>query len=767
MKIGATLDKTAISYWQPKLSKNNWMRIFPNKAYPELTNDNRRFPPVWTDSRFTYCQTVGADPFISCRCESDATLLANLRQHLIDMPSWIKTLWITDHHEPESDISPEAYKSNFLAFWNMIQGLPAATRARIKAGPILTNINTEDKFAGDYAVHDPGVGDFFGVDTYARSYAGSPAGVITSYPAVPAFLSKIKAYNSGSRPKCFPELGAIGIPADTTGSMRATWIQQVHDEVKTWSGFLGWIWWNDDGTSGSALPGSPGIGSARYFQLDRRHTGANDATLGTGNAYATLNPALPLNTYNSIATAENSTTATAITVGTAVETDTALPVGVSAPVPSDPGGGTGGSTGTPDEEPPALLPIGLDNAPALLAAEYTLLFTDRNLNVLGDPLVNWTTLDITLRHNEVGSGQFTVPGYPWIRQQMVPGGRIVCIRRALGRSSIVLAGPIEQTVYERSDDGENGGDGKFTVTWASDLAWVAGRLAYPNPALAPSAQTTDNWTWNGNSELGMRALVEGNAGQTALLARRVPKLTLGTLNNVGTSIIMGAAGADGNPTSKSTRLLPVTEVLRDMAKKGGNLGFRTRQVGNQILFEVFAPRDLSRQCRFSFGLGNLKYISYEVNAPEVTSAIVGGQGSGSDRFILERTNTAHESAWGRLETLVSRPGNDPTIELNEAGDDALKEAGASVRLASNAADTVDQRYGVHYDVGDLVTIEVWPGQSVTDLVQTVHIQAFPTAGEVVGVTVGSQAANYDSAMISRLRDIDRRVGLLERSVVSV
>jgi len=389
--------------------------------------------------------------------------------------------------------------------------------------------------------------------------------------------------------------------------------------------------------------------------------------------------------------------------------------------------------------------------------QYTLLVTDRNLAVVGDPIVSWISLDLTLRINQPGSGQAVLPGYPWIRDQIQTGNRIVAIRGPDTRldypGEVVLAGPIEERLYERSDDGDNGGAGKLTITWADDSAWIAGRIVYPNPARTPQQQDIDNWTFTGNAEQALRALVDLNAGPNALPERRVPRLVLGPTAGIGTDV------------SVSSRLEAAGDVLRRIADTGGGLGFRTRQDGDRILFEAFAPPDRSSEVRFSFDIGNLKYVGYTVEAPTVSAAIVGGQGSGADRYLIERTDAGSIAAWGRVETLVSRPGTDPLADLQAAGDEALAQAGQSARLATTTMDTPTQRYGIHYGIGTTVSVEIWPGEVLTDRVQTVHLQAYATAGEVVTATVGSQAASYDPTWVQRLRAIDSRVGRLERTVL--
>lgn len=282
MKIGATVDKDQISYWEPKLQKNEWMRIFPNSD---------GLLPSWTDPRFEYMKRCGGQPFASTKIDGDSDKIAALRAKLLTLPSWIPTLWLTDRHEPEGDLpgGATAFKGHFKQFFNMIKGLPANIRSRVKAGPVLTRQATENSGGlGTYATYDPGVGDFFGVDMYGNSWGSPATQAATSYQDPKTFLAKVKAYDTGGRPKLFPEIGYIGLPFDTDGSKRALWIQGITEELKTWSNFVGYIWWNADGKQGSSISG---LGTKRYFQLDRRHT-------GTDGSYKTLNPAPPLNKYN-------------------------------------------------------------------------------------------------------------------------------------------------------------------------------------------------------------------------------------------------------------------------------------------------------------------------------------------------------------------------------------------------------------------------------------------------------------------------------------
>lgn len=384
-----------------------------------------------------------------------------------------------------------------------------------------------------------------------------------------------------------------------------------------------------------------------------------------------------------------------------------------------------------------------------MAAQYLALITDKNLVVLGDPIVCWTSLDITLKFNEPDSAILIAPGYSWIIAQVAGGNRVVVLRNG----EVLIAGPIETWKHERSDDGAQAGDGVLTINFADDFASIAARNVYPNPAQTVETQTSDNWTFSGNAELALRALVNTQAGPGALTVRQVPQLALGAVAGAGTSVNVTA-----------DRMQPLGDLAREIAITGGNLGFRTRQVGAQILFEVYASPDKSGTVRFGFGLGNLRYTSYTVQAPTATSVEVGGQGTGASSFMAERVNTADQAAWGRFEKLVSRDGSSPVQSLHDDGDLELDNDASTTQVTTNVSDTPDQAYGVDYHLGDIVAVETWPGQQFTDVIRTVHFQVFATSGEYVAATIGSQGATTDPQWVQRTNAINQRLGQIERHV---
>ncbi|MER5608332.1 hypothetical protein AB0F93_00050 [Micromonospora tulbaghiae] len=758
-RVGATPPRNAFAYWEPKVPINQWIRIFPERD-GQLSR--------WDDFRFDYCRRVGAIPFVSTKIDGDATKLATLRQRLINMPSWIHTIYCTDRHEPEGDLPVASYRTNFNRFADMIDSLPAATRVKVRYGPVLTRQWTENTPGRSYAIHDTGRGDFLGVDMYANAY-GSDGNAATSYPSPAAFVAGLKAYRHSPtdvRPRVVPEMGAVGLPFDTDGTYRAAWLQGVADQFDSWnttSGtpwrFDGFIWWNMDWDGAHV----PGLGTLRCFQLDHRHTGTGSNANPYTYALLPGNPPAPLAVFNDIA-ADHYTTAPP----PGNPEDPPPPV-EEPPDPVDP------PIEPPPPPPPSSLPTSGPASARLLHASYTVLVTDPLCQVLGDPLDGWTSMQITKRWKEPGSGQLTIPAYRYIREQLQPGCRIVVLRRLFGQQHILMSGPVEDILRERADDGEKGGVGVLTVTFVEDLAWLGARLAIPDPTKFLEQQTHDYWTYSGNPELGMLQLVNTQAGPEALLGRRVPRLVVAPFSGItDTGTVKLGPTSDVAPRE---RLEKLTDVLRRMATLGNgpgqpedSLGFRTRQVFDQILFEVVRSRDLTGEAHFSFGKGNLKYYSFQQTAPKLTHAAVGGQAAadeGAARLVRQFVTTdPAQTAWGRFEGYLPRPGTDPLADMQAAADEAFRDGGQTARLAVSAADTVDQRYGIHYDVGDLVSVELDIGEHVIAPVQTVALQVYPTAGEVAGVTIGDQSARYDSKWIKKQREMDRRIGYLERRALT-
>ncbi|MFE9624300.1 siphovirus ReqiPepy6 Gp37-like family protein [Streptomyces sp. NPDC006527] len=367
----------------------------------------------------------------------------------------------------------------------------------------------------------------------------------------------------------------------------------------------------------------------------------------------------------------------------------------------------------------------------------------------GDPLADWLSLDATQRFNEPGSGSVDLVAHPYVMAQLQPGNRLVVIRDG----AVWMAGPMEipnEFSWGIGADGE-ASPGRVTVAFSDDLARPAGYLTWPAPASAWSAQpATARQISATNAETIIRTLINENCGPGARTDRRIPNFALAAPAGVGTS------------TSVNTRFEGLLATCRRVAIDGGGLGFRTRQSGAQIVFEVYAPVDRTASARFSSSLGNLRSVRYKRSAPTVTHALVTGSDQATPRAYVEVADTAAAAAWWRVEQLVNGSAdNNSAGELTQDGTEALAGGSAPVELATVTVDTDGLRAGVDFGLGDRVTVALPTGVEVIDLVRSIHLQATPASGEHVTSLIGSPEATTDPQMVRIVRELSRRLGRVE------
>lgn len=395
----------------------------------------------------------------------------------------------------------------------------------------------------------------------------------------------------------------------------------------------------------------------------------------------------------------------------------------------------------------------------------TIQVTDEDLSPVG-LIDRWTSLDCTRRYREAGSGTLTLPASPDVMEILQPGHRLVVVRDG----QIWMAGPME--VPQEVEVGFGGGDegegqappGVISVNFTDDLGRIAGYITWPDPAEPWADQPTGEW-WSMVDEPGgdiIRALVDATCGPSARAERRIPRLVVAP--DVGV----------GGDTTCNTRFEGLLEACRRVAVASGDIGFRARQVGRDIVFEVYEPRDLTGSARFSFGLGNLRYLRAKRSAPTVTHALVTGTEPDPDsedgpttRAFVEVADTGAAATWWRVERHVDGSADtDDDGELTQAGVEELAGGSAPVELATVTVDVPDEPgrpgtglvAGRDFDLGDRVAIALPNGDQIADIVRNMHLQATPRSGEHVTSLVGSPEATSDPAVVQLVRGITRRLG---------
>lgn len=354
-----------------------------------------------------------------------------------------------------------------------------------------------------------------------------------------------------------------------------------------------------------------------------------------------------------------------------------------------------------------------------------------------------------LRLNDIGTWQFELDARHAKASRVVPGGGVVVVDDDTGE--VVFNGPATRITNVAAAGGPVR---TLRVSGVTDEQHLADREILPDPTAAVTAQTAAaRYEASGTAGAVIRGLVNSQAATGAIQPRRVPGLTLSSTGD-----------ALGAPVSVSVRFKPhLLATLTALAATGGVV-FRVVQEGTDLVFKVWAPRDLSRRARFSRELGNLGAFSYGLAAPTVTHVPVLGQGEGVLRTVRERVNNSTTAQlWGRrIEGSIDRRDTDTDNVLDQAGAEALLEGAESASLEFDPIDLPRLQFPRDYRLGDRATVEFGDGTYLTDVVREVSLAWEPHRIAVTPL-VGPESArdSRDPLVAARVRHLKRRLDKLE------
>lgn len=377
-----------------------------------------------------------------------------------------------------------------------------------------------------------------------------------------------------------------------------------------------------------------------------------------------------------------------------------------------------------------------------------LVVTDDNLNPLIE-IPSWIQLTATPQFNAAGTATVSLAATPDIVEALLTERSRIDV---IDDGRYFMGGPVEQDTVDWSADQDGNSRGVITVNFSDDLARIVDEVAYPDPAHASTAQVDAFYAPGAiNAETLMYDLVNLNVGPGGIAARRIAKLVMASPASIGSTVTI------------STRFEPFGDLLRRVAIAGGGLGFRTEVVGRTRRLTVYDPTNLTTAIRFTRPLNNLRVAHLEISKPTCNVAIVGGDGTGLTRPIVERTNPASIARWGRVVQFVSAADTSDTTEMQQAGDQALADGGERGQVSFTATETDGQRYGVDYVLGNIATCEPYEGLPIAGVIRAVTLTHSPKEGKVISPLIGTDAAITDSRTLNVIRKIETRLGLPERS----
>lgn len=370
------------------------------------------------------------------------------------------------------------------------------------------------------------------------------------------------------------------------------------------------------------------------------------------------------------------------------------------------------------------------------------------------PVDVFTELKLVLRLRRAGTWEMTLPAdHPQASHFATPGAGLI-VWAPWSQERPLMSGPmLSPRMTTRSRDK----GATVTVAGVDDTALLADRLVLPDPTSEMHTQSVESYATEGLTEKVLRDLVDANAGDAALPARRL--CDADPDDRRSTSLLVGVE------RTVSCRFDNLLAICEQVAKLDG-LAMEVVQPSATVQdrhFRVWQPVDRSGSVRLSQYAGTLNAGSVTLAAPTATHVLVAGSGEGAARTLQQRSNDAMAASWARrVESFRdARDTSDPVL-LAQRGDEALAEGAAAAGLSIEPVDTSTQQFGTHYGLGDLISVEV-NGTTWTDVVSGVEITINRDGVRTVPMIGDSDAADAKSlALYSRVREVMQRLDRLER-----
>jgi Siphovirus ReqiPepy6 Gp37-like protein len=391
---------------------------------------------------------------------------------------------------------------------------------------------------------------------------------------------------------------------------------------------------------------------------------------------------------------------------------------------------------------------------------------DKNLVRQGP--IQFANLTATLYYNAVGSWSMVVPYSDFLWNIMMAGDFFVNVN---WRGLFSFGGKCEKPGYSDSIPGSTGASttgtttGPFiTLSGADYLALLANRICYPTPGSTWTSQTAagaDTVT-SLHLESAIKHYVNNNVGPGALSTRRVPLLSVAADQQRGPLVTYSVKFG-------SSVDLNLMDVIRNLIGSVGNgqtmgISITRNPTTHNLVFDCFVPRNLSNLAWFSRDLGNLTAIDFSLTDPTVTDALV--QGSGTNFIHGTAPNT---TVWNQTEVFNDSSSETSVSNLQATASSAIAAGTYGPQVQATVADTPFLTFGRDYGLGDIVTVEVRPGNYYSDTVssvvltadptQTPPISAVPTIGQNSNTTA-TTTPTMTAELVTRIRNIERKLATL-------
>jgi hypothetical protein len=353
--------------------------------------------------------------------------------------------------------------------------------------------------------------------------------------------------------------------------------------------------------------------------------------------------------------------------------------------------------------------------------DITVEVRDKNLVRRGVIRPEELDLELTDNFNNLGSWKLTLASeHPLCDTLRTPGSGVI----VTGPDDVLMSGPMVKSEFSSTPTDP---DGTVSFEGVSDTVCLADALAFPQPSNPDGAsQTEAHDVRSGKVETVMHAYVNANIGPSAPAARRK------------TGLIMGTDGARGPIINQSARFPVLGNLLTEIALLG-KLGFRVVQRGANLVFETYAITDRTAFVRLDVRNGTL-----------------------SGQKVDNAESIAAEADWGRrIEQFIDQRNTDDWTELQQAGDEALEDAGfTAINVQVVPMEDSQARFGKEWGLGDSLVVIV-DDQELKSVV-TGYVMKANRDGFQLGALLGD-ATGFDAnaALNKRVTNTETRLSNLE------
>lgn len=377
---------------------------------------------------------------------------------------------------------------------------------------------------------------------------------------------------------------------------------------------------------------------------------------------------------------------------------------------------------------------------------WVILARDANFK-LQAAVEDFTSLTFLSRLNDVGSFTLTIPDdSPAVAILNQPRSGIV----VLSDGQVVFSGPRRGRLRAN-----HAGLGTLTISGTDDMFHLAARLAHPSPHIDAPQYPDAFDIRTGPCSTMLFEFVGVNLGISSLARRRLPALTAGNDQGIG-STVTGIA-----------RWQQLLLLLQQLALASNPpLNFRIRQSGSALIFSTSFATDRSHTTIFQTATGTLGDYEYEETGSNANYIYGAGVGIQVGRLIAEGENGTDINEWGLVEAFLADQSLTTTGQIAQKVAAELAAQTGTHRLDLQVIDTAGLSWPAGYDLGDKVSVII-DGVQIPELVRAIQVDLGPNGDtERVTPSVSSPSPKTivrEQSLFSIVRSMAARIADLERN----